>query len=387
MRKRLIDLWISALHPREIAALIKLRSNPSGTGRVKEPLEALAVSLNDHDFCYAALKKVSRSFAAVIWQLPVGLRDAVCLFYLVLRALDSIEDDMEFPVDEKVPLLLSFHEKCFDPEWRLEGVGDAHDYRVLLKHFNKVTNVFLGLDPSYQKVISQICKEMGAGMAKFSQKEVESLADYDEYCFYVAGLVGLGLSDLFSASGLEDDSLKDERELSTSMGSFLQKTNIVRDYYQDLDLKRRFWPSGVWSQYAESLEDFHAHPKSPESLACLNHMVTDALRHAVDCLEYMNKLKQDQIFRFCAIPQVMAFATLTKLYNNRDVFTSTVKIRKGQTARIFMSCTTMTDALWFFERWANEFKRKLNPNDPKYNETKACLDQIQSSIRRLQKVK
>ncbi len=29
--------------------------------------------------------------------------------------------------------------------------------------------------------------------------QVETVAEYDEYCHYVAGLVGVGLSDLFGA--------------------------------------------------------------------------------------------------------------------------------------------------------------------------------------------
>lgn len=51
-------------------------------------------------YCYEKLSKVSRSFALVIQQLAqpeqqsTELRDAVCIFYLVLRALDTIEDDM-----------------------------------------------------------------------------------------------------------------------------------------------------------------------------------------------------------------------------------------------------------------------------------------------------
>ena len=47
-------------------------------------------------FCYDVLNKVSRSFAIVIQQLDEELRDAVCVFYLVLRALDTIEDDMAY---------------------------------------------------------------------------------------------------------------------------------------------------------------------------------------------------------------------------------------------------------------------------------------------------
>jgi len=48
---------------------------------------------------------------------------------------------------------------------------------------------------------------------------VETIDDYDEYCHYVAGLVGLGLSRLFHNAGLEDLA---PDNLSNSMGLFLQ---------------------------------------------------------------------------------------------------------------------------------------------------------------------
>jgi hypothetical protein len=56
----------------------------------------------------------SRSFALVIQQLPNPLRDAICIFYLVLRGLDTVEDDMKIPVAIKVPELLKFHESIYD---------------------------------------------------------------------------------------------------------------------------------------------------------------------------------------------------------------------------------------------------------------------------------
>ena len=54
------------------------------------------------------------SFAVVIQRLPPELRDAVCIFYLVLRALDTVEDDMAIKADVKLPLLRAFHEKIYD---------------------------------------------------------------------------------------------------------------------------------------------------------------------------------------------------------------------------------------------------------------------------------
>lgn len=65
-------------------------------------------------FCYDMLNKVSRSFAVVIQQLPERLRDAICVFYLVLRALDTVEDDMALDDEVKIPLLRCFYEKSRD---------------------------------------------------------------------------------------------------------------------------------------------------------------------------------------------------------------------------------------------------------------------------------
>jgi farnesyl-diphosphate farnesyltransferase len=51
----------------------------------------------------------------------------------------------------------------------------------------------------------------------------------------------------------------------------------------------------------------------------------------------MKAIQDEKIFRFCAIPQLMAIATLCKLYDNKDVLAKNVKIHKGRTARYFMS--------------------------------------------------
>lgn len=66
-----------------------------------------------------------------------------------------------------------------------------------------------------------------------------------QYCHYVAGLVGIGLSRLFSNSGLEDPLCGQDTLIANSMGLFLQKTNIIRDFLEDLQDGRVFWPKEV----------------------------------------------------------------------------------------------------------------------------------------------
>lgn len=57
--------------------------------------------------------------------------------------------------------------------------------------------------------------------------------------------MGIGLSRLFAASELEDPIVGQDTELANSMGLFLQKTNIIRDYLEDQLEGREFWPKEV----------------------------------------------------------------------------------------------------------------------------------------------
>lgn len=75
-----------------------------------------------------------------------------------------------------------------------------------------------------------------------------------------AGLVGIGLCHLFAGSGCESSAFATEMDtLANHMGLFLQKTNIIRDYLEDiqeLPAPRMFWPKEIWGEYAERLDEF-----------------------------------------------------------------------------------------------------------------------------------
>lgn len=370
------ELLQSASHPREISAMVKMKFFGYGQVKVNEPLDELALIVNDIEFCYAALNKVSRSFAMVIRQLPEELRDPVCIFYLVLRGLDTIEDDSSFQDGYKLPLLRNFYSKNYDDNWSINGVGDTPDYRALLSHYYKVSRSFQKLDKKYQAIIIDICRQMGEGMADYIEKEVDTLSDYDQYCHYVAGLVGVGLNRLFVESGIESQALAANEDLANAMGLFLQKTNITRDYYEDLHFDRSFWPKQIWSKYTSDLSKLERSSNSNSSLFCLNHMVCDALQHASDSLDYLSKISDKDVFRFCAIPQVMAIATLAEVYNNPKVFTSTVKIRKGLTARLVLKINDFETTEHYFKFFAKELLSKVVPGDPNFDLINERLYQI-----------
>eukprot|EP00578_Thalassiosira_sp_NH16_P016712 CAMPEP_0181114146 /NCGR_PEP_ID=MMETSP1071-20121207/20722_1 /TAXON_ID=35127 /ORGANISM="Thalassiosira sp., Strain NH16" /LENGTH=793 /DNA_ID=CAMNT_0023198225 /DNA_START=21 /DNA_END=2402 /DNA_ORIENTATION=- len=378
------------LHVDEVcSAITLLYLRPLKSNLVSEHIEKI-FDPSDLAFCDDILCKVSRSFAAVIRQLPSQMLVDVLIFYLVLRALDTIEDDMTyFPSnEEKVKILLSFHKTALvDPQWKMMGCGEG-DERRLLEEFPKCHSVYAALPEASRRVISDITLRMATGMAEFVDKDLGQgtldVGQYNRYCHFVAGLVGEGLSRLFSVSGLERPSLAGELHLSDQMGLFLQKTNIIRDYLEDYVDGRAFWPQSVWKKHSSNGDlGYFANPTTEEARAaglnCVNELVTDALELVPDCLSYLSKLRCAEVFRFCAIPQVMAIATLDKCYHNEDVFTGVVKIRKGMSCQLINDTVDVVGVHGIFKRFASsilckaEKSQKGGYKDSSYDRTvKAC---------------
>ena len=71
-----------------------------------------------------------------------------------------------------------------------------------------------------QEIITDITQKMAEGMIKYNGKTDLNSPEYDEYCYYVAGLVGEGLTRLFNLSSTEEINDKDFKN-SISMGKFL----------------------------------------------------------------------------------------------------------------------------------------------------------------------
>nr|GMD02564.1 squalene synthase [Ipomoea batatas] len=366
-------VWAVLKHPGDVFPVIKLTM---AARRVKKQIPAAQPHWR---FCYTILSKVSKSFTLAIMLLPNELREAVCVFYLVLRALDTVEDDMSIATEVKVPILKDFHRHIYDSKWSFSC--GTNSYKVLMDQFHHVSIAFLELEKNYQEAIEDIAMRMGRGMAKFIRKEVETLDDYDEYCHYVAGLVGLGLSKIFHISCKED---LVSNSLWNSVGLFLQKTNIIRDYLEDINeipKCRMYWPRQIWSKYVGKLEELKYEENSVKAVECLNEMVTNALSHVEDCLAYMCAIRDPSVLRFYAIPQVMAMGTLVMCYNNIQVFRGVVQIRQGLAAKIIDRTRTMEDVYGIYYDFSCMLKSKVDVNDPNVSETLDRLEIIMKTCR------
>ncbi|KAI1114531.1 isoprenoid synthase domain-containing protein [Nemania sp. NC0429] len=339
--------------------------------------------------CFKFLNMTSRSFAAVIQELNHDMLIPVALFYLVLRGLDTIEDDMTISAQVKEPMLRNFYKNLKADGWTFDGNGPDEKDRELLVHFDDVIAEMKKIKPNYYDVIEDITIKMGNGMADYALNAeflagVVTVAEYEEYCHYVAGLVGEGLTRLFVEGGYANPALLERPELTESMGQFLQKVNIIRDVHEDFEDARRFWPKDIWGKYVDKWEDLFDPKYRTQALHCSSEMVLNALKHADECLFYMAGIKEQSVFNFIAIPQTMAIATLDLVFQNPKIFYSHIKITKGDACHLMTQSTQNLRVICdVFRRYARRIARKNDPRDPHYLEISMALGKIEQFIETL----
>ncbi|KAI1326179.1 farnesyl-diphosphate farnesyltransferase [Xylariaceae sp. FL0255] len=339
--------------------------------------------------CFKFLEMTSRSFAAVIQELNHEMLVPIALFYLVLRGLDTIEDDMTIDAKVKEPLLRDFYKNLKTDGWTFNGNGPNEKDRELLVHFDDVVAELKKLKKNYFDIIEDITIKMGNGMADYAlnaefQAGVQTVFQYEEYCHYVAGLVGEGLTRLFVEGGYANPALLERMELTESMGQFLQKVNIIRDVHEDFEDSRRFWPQEIWGKYVDKWEDLFDPQNRTKALHCSSEMVLNALKHADECLFYMAGIKEQSVFNFVAIPQSMAIATLDLVFQNPRIFDSHIKITKGDACGLMMKSTqNLRIVCDVFRDYAKRIARKNDPRDPHYLEISMALGKIEQFIETL----
>ena len=195
----------------------------------------------------AILGSVSRTFALTIPLLPPAIEVVVGNTYLLCRIVDTIEDAAELSPAEKQSLSKLFLEAvlgmipverfvspCLDA---LKGYSNI-DELDLIAHTPTVLRILHTFPDKDQAAISRCVSIMSDGMSHFhgrqTQAGLKDLAEFEEYCYVVAGVVGELLTSIFSNYSIEFAMhIKGHEQLAIAFGQALQMTNILKDSPED----------------------------------------------------------------------------------------------------------------------------------------------------------
>jgi farnesyl-diphosphate farnesyltransferase len=313
------------------------------------------------------LPHVSRTFALTIPQLPAALRIAVTNAYLLCRIADTIEDEPAL----SPPETLAFMERFMDvvagrdePDALALALASRLSDRTLaterelVSHMRRVINVTAGLSPAQRASINRCVELMCYGMPRFqataSLKGLPRLVDLDEYCYYVAGVVGDMLTELFcehapwiarNRTGLQS--------LAVSFAQGLQMTNILKDVWEDRSRGACWLPQEVFSRHGVDLARLTADSHDPGFAAGMHELVGIAHGHLRNALEYTLLIpgKEIGIRRFCLWAIGLAVLTLQKI-NQNPKFTAGVQVKVSRRAvamtRVLTDLTGRSD--WMLRR-------------------------------------
>ncbi len=218
----------------------------------------------DRAWCRSTLPRVSRTFALNIRVLADPLREAVEIGYLLCRTADVLEDSWPGTAAEiraRFERLLAGLGGDAAAATALAAAAPAMSApaaeRDLLAGFPRVLRAWRALLAPDRDALDEGVRTLAAGMCRYATRAAERrpgvpyLDTEDElrdYCWTVAGCVGVMLTRLFGAHegagparGAPDE--RRRLELAPAVGEGLQLTNILLDWPIDVRRGRCYLPA------------------------------------------------------------------------------------------------------------------------------------------------
>lgn len=324
--------------------------------REAQPLNGVA--RDDLEYQASILPGVSRTFALTIPVLPDRLAEVVTNAYLLCRLADTIEDDVGLANAEKSAYhrrFVAVVEGTEAPEpfaaelLPLLSSRTLADERELVANAATVIRVMHGFSADERAALTRCVRIMCAGMPEFQRnKSLNGLRDLDEmgaYCYYVAGVVGEMLTELFCLHCPELGAEKDRLlRLAVSFGQGLQMTNILKDIWDDREAETCWLPRSVFNGGEFPLERLDEHHLSETFATGLRELVGVAHAHLRNAMEYtcMIPKRETGIRKFCFWAIGLAVMTLRKIHRN-PAFTSGAEVKVSRrTVRATVVTTNLT---------------------------------------------
>lgn len=296
---------------------------------------------------YQHLNKVSRSFAITIPFMADPLKDYVALAYLLCRIVDTVEDDASAPLTDKITWLSDFSFLAGDEfgdadvlkqlqnrALELTKHGSSSDDVALLKDTEAVVNLLLSFDDEVKKVICHGVSILAFGMSSslrrtLAHEEIQNLDDVDNYCYFVAGVVGEMLAELFCLIEPKIDH-RELMELAVSFGEGLQLTNILRDRCKDEARGVHFLPH---NSNADEILEFVA-------------LTQGHLDDAIDFIALLPRGSCNGMRMFCLTNVAMAIYLLRQVARRPLDPKCDYKISRSAVKRLFILCHLANRSNW-----------------------------------------
>ena len=236
----------------------------------KWPESETTQAISDFAWCEAMIREHSGSFYRAFRHLRPDKAKAVFAIYAFCRMADDAVDEHNDAVELA---------KLKD---QLEAFSRGHDHdepmwRALRLTFDRFE---LDLEP-YRELLTGLEMDL-------TPQQPADMEEFERYCYFVAGTVGLMLNPLLAVD--TDD--KYTRKGSIKLGHAMQITNILRDVGTDYRLGRAYLPADIMKEHGLVFEDLAGPQMKPELKQLWERLAEQALSYYLDVEKNLKKYEK-----------------------------------------------------------------------------------------------
>ncbi len=187
------------------------------------------------------MAKSQSNFSVSFWFISKERRQALTHFYALSRVIDDAVDEHQGAEAERA---LAFWKQ----EVELCYVGTpTHPITQAMQQ----TICRYGIPRKYLDLLIEGCEQ------DLHPRTIETFEDLYQYCYRVAGVIGLTCMKIFGVEGAEAEQAAEE------LGIALQLTNILRDVASDARRGRMYLPMEDLRRYRLSVKEVETGPVTP----------------------------------------------------------------------------------------------------------------------------
>jgi phytoene synthase len=206
-----------------------------------------------YEECHRIAREAHSSFYPAFFLLPKPKRDGIVALYAFMRCIDDVSDEgsdltrkhrglarWRAALDEAI----TGHSQAFDGN----AVGPLPT--GYLKGEREVIPALVDTIERYRMPTRYLHDLISGAEMDLTIQSYTSFERLREYCYRVAGTVGLTCTHIF---GFDDSKAL---ELAEKLGLAFQLTNIIRDVHEDRELGRVYLPEEDLQHFHVAKEDF-----------------------------------------------------------------------------------------------------------------------------------
>jgi squalene synthase HpnC/squalene synthase HpnD len=294
---------------------------PSASSPAKpanSPSEAVQASYAE---CRRVAREAASNFYYAFFMLPRPKRDALCALYAFMRLVDDVSDAPGSVAEQKLAAT-----RASLARWRVlldQAVSGNVSAHPILPAFSDTIRRYQIPPRYFHDLIS------GAEM-DLTETRYTTFERLREYCYRVAGTVGLTCLHVF---GFED---AHSPELAEQLGIAFQLTNIIRDVGDDLKMGRVYLPADDLARFGCTLDDLANGKVTPAVRELLRAEAQRAWQFYAQGVSLLRHVDRDSRAALWALIRI--YSTLLSRIEERDfdVFSSRVSLSTAEKARILL---------------------------------------------------